>query len=272
MLALLLVFSGVLRAQAAPAPGCLDPAVLVERTHEAILDSRLEDAAALMGEVERAMGCWGTPSPELLSRLWLVEGVRLYFADDIAGSQRAFAASARTHPTSWPREYGTELEAFHSDAVEAPRGEGELLLRDAGPDMVGVVDGQAAAFPVVVIEGPHLVQVLTASGEVIDARLVMLPPGEAIEIALDPTAQWAVRPEPVVPPVAKRPGLLIGGSVAALAAGGMVVLARSQGDALSSAEALPALEQAYTRQRVFAGAAYGLAGVSAVGFGLYFAL
>lgn len=248
---------------------CLDPAIVVGQAKSALIDARLEEVAERVADVEAALGCAPLVAPELLSELWMIEGVRLYFAQDPAGASRAFAASSRLHPLPWTPEYGLELKAFYDEAVAAPRGEAQLSLYEVPPGVSAALDGEPTAFPAAVIEGPHLVQILSEDDEVVAAHMVMLPPNEAMEIRVGPIA-----PRPVAPPstTQRRPVLLVGGSVAALAAGGTYALARVQDNTMSSATATSSLEGAYQRQKLLAGTTYGLMGLSAVGFGLYFVM
>lgn len=265
MMLLLSLFSTALAQDA----GCPDPLEQLQEMSDAIMDSRLDDARAKREEIVSSLGCDGVLSDDVLSRLSMTEGVRLHQVGDTTGAQRAFASSVRLASLEWPPEYGSTIQGVYNASQDQVTGEGELFLGDVPPGVDTLLDGVPATFPLTLLAGTYLVQVASADGEVLMTRYVMLPASESVEIQVG----MSVLP-PAPEPVARsgRPSLLIGGGVAALAAGGMYFLASGQSDEMSSAATLDDLNAGLRRQKLYAGATYGLMGASAVGFGLYFAL
>ncbi len=243
---------------------CPDPSTLIDEARQAILEARMEDAGDAMKQAEEALGCSGLPTPELISRMWLTEGARLYFSGDEPGALRAFAAAARTDSSVWFEEFGQQLHEVYEEATQEPRGPGEILLEGDVPEgYQPALNGTPVEFPQTVVGGPHLIQILRPDGTAIYARSIMLPDDEVVEVrvgTLDPL------PEPRV----RRWGLLAASGVSAAAAGGMVLLAAQQTDAFNSAGSVDDLDQTLARQRLMMGSSYGLAALSVVGVGAFF--
>jgi len=244
---------------------CLDPAELDADARQAILEGRMDDATLAVDTAVLAFACQKEVSEEVLSNLWLTEGVRLYLLQDIAGAKSAFASSARLHPVPWPEIFGPDLEVVYGEAVAAGWAEAELLIRDLPKRGVSLVDGQAVELPQHLPEGLYLIQIQSGR-RVVDTHLIQLPPNEVVEVVVLPPEEWPTDDRK------SRRRLVVGGSVSAVAAGVSYGLARGLSDDIATAPSEAALSRVYRNQKLLAGATYGLAGVSAIGFGLSFAL
>ncbi|MEL6342898.1 MAG: hypothetical protein AAFV53_07175 [Myxococcota bacterium] len=253
------VLSGVVWAQ----DPCPDPAAIAEAAKSALLDAEMETAEALMSEAEAALGCSGLPEPELLARLWLIEGARLYFLDDAFGAQSAFRSAGRLAPALWFPEFGERLFAVYQQAQSAEALMPAEIHLEAVPDkMQAALNGQPADFPQVVPPGSHLIQIVERDGTARYARMVMLPPDEILDIEVGPLQP--ARPK-------RRWGMLAVSGGALLAAGGMTYLATQQNTQMEQASAPQEIEDARSQQRALTATGYGLGGVAVVGGVMFFA-
>ena len=236
--------------------------VFVDAARAALLDARLEDAAELMGRAQDSLGCSGVPSAEEMSALWLTEGARLYFLGDEVEARHAFAAAARLAPGFWFSEFGDALHAIYLEAsVASDVGHGSVALEEPLPyGYQSWLDGQTRQMPVTVDAGMHLFQVVDGDGASHHARLFLLSDQEVL------TINPGVLPEVMPPP---SPRFLIGGSVLALAAGGLAVGALLQNSTIETASAMSDLERSYRRQKAMGIGSYSLAGLSLVSVGIY---
>ncbi|MEL6346020.1 MAG: hypothetical protein AAFV53_23115 [Myxococcota bacterium] len=242
---------------------CPDPAAIADAAKSALLDAEMETAEALMSEAESALGCSGLPEPELLARLWLVEGARLYFLDDTFGAQSAFRSAARLAPSLWFPEFGERLYGVYQQAQSSDALTPAEIRLDAVPEkMQAALNGQPADFPQVVPPGSHLIQIVERDGTARYARMVMLPPDEIIDIEVGPL-------RPVKP--TRRWGMLGISGASLIAAGGMAYLANQQSERIEQADSSAALQRTQRQQSALTVASYGLGGVAVTGGVLFFA-
>lgn len=263
----------VLATALAQEAGCPDPAAQLQEVHDAVMDARDADARDRMNAFWETLGCSGQLSAELLSLLWMTEGVRLYKAGDRNGMLMAFASSSRLAELEWPQAYGPDLHQEYMSSREL-LGEEELSLSDIPPNVKLYLNGELyrngerSTFSRTMPVGGYVLQMATEDGVIVATEHFMLSGGEPFAYIVGPLE---LPTTPVSAARSRRPGLLVGAGVAALAAGGMYALASSQSDAMSSAATLDDLDASYRRQKLYAGATYGLAGASVLGLGLYFA-
>ena len=242
--------------------GCPDPLIHIEQMGGALLAGRHDAATARRDALEDTLTCHGLPSADLLSRVWLTEGVRLHVLGDHSGAQRAFATSQRLHPQPWPPQFGQAIAAVYADAIHL-EGTGQLTITPLPDGVWTAVNGSALPLPAAIEQGAHLVQVMAGDQTVLQSHFVMLPAGEVLEVTADNL--------PLPPPEPRHSGWLVGAGVSAATAGGMALLARQQSTAMAQATTVSGLDQAFARQKAFAGLSYGLLGLSVVGVGLHVA-
>ena len=246
----------------AEAPPCPDPLEYVARAGDALLAGQQSEAQAAWDELEANFDCHGLPDAALLSQIWLTEGVRLHVLGDHSGAQWAFASSWRMQPQPWPARFGQTIQAVY-DASTGLEGVARVYMAPLPEGLRAAVDGERTPLPAEVHAGAHVVQVVTEDDVVLLTRFVMLPPGEALEVSVDGLV-------PPQPQARSRPtGWLLGAGAAAALSGGMALLAHRQTAVMDSAASLSALDQAFGRQKTYAGLSYGLAGLSAVGVGIH---
>lgn len=251
-----------------PAFACTPLPDAVERLAQAVLTRA--DAGPARAEVSTSLGC-APASADDVAHYFLIEGAALMLDGDPAGMSW-FAASHRLTPDRWDPRFGTQLQAAWLGA-RAP-GAARLSV-----DASAMVDGApAGAFPMLVEAGPHVVQVIGRSGNVRYGRVIEL---EADEDAMVPTG---LGPEAEVEALAtaasprkKSPAMLVVAGSAAVLAGAAVAGAYLEQDYIdrmgaSSTSTREDIETAWTLEQVFGYSAYGLAGLSALGVGLYVAL
>lgn len=252
---------------------------LLERATTEVVSGSFEAASATLADAERAMGCQAM-GERLLARYWMVQGARLALLGEDDEADAHFAAARRVDPGVWDPRFGAALMARFDGATETGRATVDLDTRRAEAR----VDGRPGeVWPMPLSSGLHLVQVVDT--EVLYSRIVRLAPGEnALLVTRLPepgTASLAVRPVPAdLPPVAvpvevpgrRSPALLVAASSAALVGGGFAGLAYWERGRIEAAGSRADATAAYTAQRAFAGAAYGLWGLAGAGVVLHFVL
>lgn len=243
---------------------CPDPDVLTDSVKEALLSGQLELAEQRMDAVEEALGCSPLPDASFLAKLWLIEGARLYFLEDRFGTEAAFRSAARLAPSLWFPEFGERLRAVYQQAVphggEEPTA--EIVFGPIPDRMQGALNGEITTFPTTVPYGAQLVQVIAPDDTARYARMLMLPPGESIQIEAP-----YIEPDPP-----RKRWWLLGASGAALVVAGSAALAaQAQQDNIPNADSLNELEQIQSRQRTFVGVSYGFTGVAVLGGTIFFA-
>ncbi|MEL6346928.1 MAG: hypothetical protein AAFV53_27695 [Myxococcota bacterium] len=100
------------------------------------------DPAAIAESAKSALGCSGLPEPELLARLWLVEGA-LHMLDDTFGAQSAFRSAGWLAPGLWFPEFGERRFGIDSQAQSEGALSAVEIRLDAVSDKM-----QAARLPV----------------------------------------------------------------------------------------------------------------------------
>ena len=170
---------------------CPDPAAAVEVARDAVLALKDEVAAEALATAELGLSCGAWATPDLLARLWLVEGARAGLGGHALDAADAFAAAARVAPGRWDADLGPDLRRQYDAAVAQPAGPpGELRVRPELPDLVVRLDGAVVAQPAIVASGLHLVQVGPANGPVIFGRLFLQPPDEILTVDTGISSDW----------------------------------------------------------------------------------
>jgi hypothetical protein len=196
---LLLSLSGAFAAD------CEAPAIAIEDALAKVLHGDLVAARTAFWRAEADLKC-GTPAtPEVLARLWIVEGAIFTFEGDPVSAADSFAAAGRVSPDTWYDALGPDLRAAALAATAAsPKAQGRLALDPPrGEPYVVWIDGTASPTPASVAEGMHVVQI-GESGTVAIARTVYVGEGETVNIdhsLADRTPTVIVEPvvvEPIV--------------------------------------------------------------------------
>lgn len=200
-------------------PDRLDRLDLVEAAERALVEADLAAADARLRELEAAVGCGPLAEPELLGRMWLVEGAWLTLQGDAEAAADSWRAAARVAPGRWVVEYGAKLRKAYEDANAAPpRGDTLITLDPPLFRWIGAVDGEVVAFPATVPAGLHIVQVGPDEDHVAFSRILLAfpdTPSVVVTGLLEPTttapapAPAATEPEPqVVEKPPRDPGAL----------------------------------------------------------------
>lgn len=265
--------------------GCDEAEAFVARAEQAVLEERLDDAAGALRDAEVAFSCGPLAEPDLLVRFWLAQGARETRLGDVRAAAVSFRAAATLAPDHWPIDYGIKSFIQYKAASELWLGEGNIQLHPAPEGRIAALDGVVTSFPVTTLEGLHLVQVGQSVEAMEFASLVTVQSAEptmvltGLEPLVDGVAVAAPVPEPKptlrmrgVERHGLRVGALVVGGTAAVMAGGGALLARAQDDVMREQTTQALLDAEYARQQRYAAITWSLAGVSAVGITLHFAL
>jgi hypothetical protein len=257
-----LVASPAARAECSPA----DRAILLDHAERAVLEGRFDDYPGLSEQVDASLACGPRVEAPLAARLFLIEGARLHFSGAADGARLAFATAHGIAPELWNLDYGADTRAVYDAAVaDRPTGRGTLVLEtETAEGWMTAIDGALTPLPAEAPIGYHLVQVLEADGEARYAtRVLILDPGERVVIHTGPLS---ARPQPVAAVGNRRPAWpLIAAGSAALLSGAAAGLALAQDGQMEAAGTKSDLNAAFGRQKAFAGATWGLAGLAASG-------
>ena len=187
---------------------CGDPAALLTVLEAAVVEGRWSDVDPASDAVVAAFGCGPLAAPEHIARVWLAEALLDSAHGDDPAADESLWAAARISPSTWNEAYGPRLRArWEAASARSEPARGLLHLEPPLPvGWIGAVDGAVVDFPAHLPGGPHLLQVGTASDRMTTARIVLLPPGLDLRVALDLPAPAPVAPAPVAPaPVASDP-------------------------------------------------------------------
>jgi hypothetical protein len=280
--------------------GCPEPNSLVTQTEAAVLEGRFADVERLLEETELAFGCSAPAQKSTLARMWGAEGVWLSLTDDEAGAADAFAAAWRVDPATWNADFGDRLRATANAAVAAmpPVGTGQLRLAPEPLGWTTHLDGHPAPSLGELTGGLHLVQIVDLEGHAQLARIVYIAAGQRAELSttgLPPLGPppASVLPAPLPPPapvsaVPAAPGpvdamlavrtieptsfptWLLVATAASMGAGATAWLATQESTRMDKATTVEALDAAFARQKRWAGASYGLMGLTGTGLVLHF--
>lgn len=229
------------------------------------------ERAAALAEALESLGC-DAAGPTELGRYWAAEARHLGAAGETARAALAAAAAHRMLPPDDP----------HLLDVPAPApadGTGWLVV-DTNRATSRVDTVPPAAWPAEVPSGLHLLQVLSPDGttlwygkvvRVVAAEEVLVETGLP-EASPEPLVDGALLPADLPPDEGPRRSAwwFVASGVAAGGAAGLYWLADHERGAITTAEDLPALEAAYTRQRLYAGGAVLLSAGTAFGVVGYF--
>ncbi len=265
--------------------GCDEAEAYVTRAEQAMLEARLDDAASALRDAEVAFSCGPVADPEVLVRFWLAQGARETAVGDVRAAAVSFRAAASLAPDHWPVDYGIKPYIQYKAAAELWLGEGIIQLHPEPGARVTALDGTIAPFPVTTLEGLHLVQVGQDPEAMEFASLVTVrsteptmvltglsppgPDGRVVQPGREPAPTLRVRSHGRR--MARTGALVVGGTAAVLAGGG-VWLTRAQDDVMREQTTQADLDAVYARQQRYAAITWSLAGVSAVGITLHFAL
>ncbi len=178
-----------------------DPGVQAEAAQQAFLELDVPRVEEALRAAEEAMACGGAVEPDVLARLWLIEGSILLFEGDSQSSAEAFSAAARVAPDQWIPDLGAKVRAVYEEAAaNPPSTTGEIILEpDTGH--IAVLDGAVVAFPATVPTGLHVVQVGNGS-HMEFAQIISVARGvNRVFTDLDPIDSKPEDPEPEeIPP------------------------------------------------------------------------
>lgn len=214
----LLWWSGMASAQDCPSRD--DRLDLMDAAERSLVEADVEAAETSRRELEAALGCGAVANPELLARMWLVEGALLTLAGDEATAAASWQAAARVSPGTWNPDLGDMLRTTYESALQtSASGSTPLSIEPELFRWIGAVDGEVITrFPITVDPGLHLVQVGANEDDVRFARIVMAFPDTPVVVVtglVEPTkdeprpAPTAVTPspeaEPPPPPIEHPP-------------------------------------------------------------------
>lgn len=172
-------------ASAAEPARCQEPAAQVDTALRLVRSLDLKGARTHLSMAEEALGCSAPATPEVLARMWMVEGFHAVLSGNPSAASDPFAAAARLAPSVWVDDFGDEMRAAW-DAAQAleNKGEASLLLAPSLSNAWRVyVDGaQTTSSPVVVAPGLHAVQVAAKDAPASFARVVLLSVGESTSL------------------------------------------------------------------------------------------
>ena len=185
---------------------CGDPAALLTVLEAAVVEGRWSDVDPASDAVVAAFGCGPLAAPEHIARVWLAEALLDSAHGDDPAADESLWAAARISPSTWNEAYGPRLRArWEAASARSEPARGLLHLDPALPaGWIGAVDGAVLDFPAHLPGGPHLLQVGTAPDRMTTARIVLLPPGLDLRVALDLPAT-PIAPTPMPMPVAPEP-------------------------------------------------------------------
>lgn len=259
---------------------CPDRGAVLSEIEAALLEAELDTAAEGLTRFEEALACGEIASAEQLARMWQAEAVLRHLQQRDQAAIDAFSAAARVAPGVWNPDFGVELESLYKAAASRPQGIGQLTIEPELGHWEGYVDGKRSSFPTNAIAGLHVVQVLGPDGVGFAKHLFLAQKQTfAVETDLAPIEEpWRPEPEPAPPPIleptARRsvpPLAVASGALVGLGIGGLIA-AKGQDPIMKLASDREALDAAFTRQKVFGYAGYGLIGVGATVGVLHIAL
>ena len=244
-LGILTLLAGVAHAECPPLETTVEAATTA-------LVSGADPGTALAG-AEASLAC-GKVDRSVLARLWVVNGAAKLLFGDAPAAEPYFAAAASLSPGAFDDRLGPDARAAWEKAqAGAP---GRLgALRPVDVDAVRIKH-----FPAEVSAGPHAIQALDAAW----AEVIVVAPGETFELDV-PAA---------TPVLAKRKSAAWGvaGGVALAGAAAFGIGAYLEGQALPDAPSLRALDETWTKEQAFGGAALGLGVLGASGIVVQIAL
>lgn len=266
---------------------CPDPAQSLLNAEAAVVEARLDDADAALGDFDEALGCAGWQDADVLARAWLAEAVLRTFEGDELAAREAFAAARRASSTTWVSAYGDPLKEVWLSAEDPPE-RGTLASSVELPSEWTWVDGEAVELPIEVAAGLHAIQIIPLAGKTRYGRMVVVSEGKDLRLLLDDVDLEPPDPFGIAKAkakadaeaaalVAEHPGLQLGDRVFLVAAGGTAVLAgvsavvaSRQPAVQESAQTLADLERSRAVQVGAGGLTYaalaGIAGLLSVQF------
>ncbi|MCA9492422.1 MAG: hypothetical protein KC621_20960 [Myxococcales bacterium] len=199
----LLWWSGVASAEDCPSRD--DRLDLIDSAERSLVEADVDAAEATRRELEAALGCGAVANPEMLARMWLVEGALLSLGGDETTAAASWQAAARVSPGTWNPDLGDMLRTIYETALQtSPSGSTPLSVEPELFRWIGAVDGEVITrFPITVDPGLHLVQVGASEDDVRFARIVMAFPDTPVVVVtglVEPTKE-----EPKPEPVAENP-------------------------------------------------------------------
>ncbi|MEQ1504253.1 MAG: hypothetical protein ABMB14_18570 [Myxococcota bacterium] len=166
---------------------CPPPEPLVEALETAVVEGRWTDVAPASDALVAAFGCGPPAEPALIGRVWLAEAMHRSAQGDEPAADEALWAAGHLAPTTWSDLYGAKFRARWEAAQQGPAPSSGLLHLDGLPSgWIGAVDGAVTSFPAYVSGGLHLLQVGPTPDPMATARIVEVPPGLDVRVALDP--------------------------------------------------------------------------------------
>lgn len=205
----LLILVGAASAQE-ECPDRLERLDLLDAAERATVEADLPTADEKLRALEAAFSCGPLAEPELLGRMWLVEGAWLELQGDAEAAGDSWRAAQRIAPGRWAEDFGTKLRGAYESANRVAQGGTSVISLD--PPLfrwIGAVDGVVVEeFPVTVPPGLHLVQVGPDVDHVQFARILLAfpdTPSVVVTGLVEPTSDGAPAPEPVAEVVPAEP-------------------------------------------------------------------
>jgi hypothetical protein len=191
-------------------PGCPTRAErldLLDEGEQALVEADFGTAETKLRALEGAFSCGQLVEPELLARMWLLEGAWLTLQGDAEQGATSFQAAARVAPATWVSDFGTALRSKYEAAIDREvTGSTTLSLE---PDLfrwIGAIDGKPSKFPTSVSPGLHLVQVGASIEDVRFSRIIIAfsdTPVVVVTGLVEPTST-TLQPVPGSPRVVER--------------------------------------------------------------------
>lgn len=220
---------------------CPSVDIWLERMEQDIVALRLTQAQEALTQAEAGFSCGPPATTAQIARFWRAEGVLLTIQKREEEAGFSFAAARRLEPDVWTPIFGSEMERMFHAAPPLDDPPSTLTLQPWDTRYHGWVDGRAAAFPVQLDAGLHLVQASRsprASDATIEYGKLILITNGAMTTFNTPFPRdpglLAESKKPDAPSTASL-ALVAGGAASALAGGALLWLGGRQNEDYSAA-------------------------------------